>query len=118
MKIVVEGKRRNMLNTLEKVKRLEQYLDFDDFADDPIIDRTITKLLLREAERMGELHNRLSVQVQGFEQQYGLQSDEFYARYERGDMGDDMDFIEWASTLDMLSNVKKRLTILESHPMS
>ncbi|MCP4403940.1 MAG: hypothetical protein GY801_42370 [bacterium] len=107
-----------MLNTLEKVKRLEQYLGIDDSQNDPVIDRTITKLLLRESGRMGALCTRLSEQIQGFEKQYDLSSLEFHDRYVRGDMGDDMDFIEWASTLDMLANAKKRLTILESHSTS
>ena len=107
-----------MLNTLEKVKRLEQYLGFDDPPNDPVVDRTITKLLLRESARMEVLQTRLSKQIKKFEQDYHVPSAEFYAHYEQGDMGDDMDFIEWASTLDMLSNVKKRLTILESHSVS
>ena len=107
-----------MLNTLEKVQRLEQYLRLDDSVNDPIVDRTVTKLLHRESSRMEALRTRLSEQIREFEQQYQLPSAEFYARYERGDMGDDMDFIEWASTCEMLSNVNKRLTILESHSLS
>ena len=33
-------------------------------------------------------------------------------------MGDDMDFIEWAATFEMLANVKKRVMILHSSPYS
>ncbi len=29
-------------------------------------------------------------------------------------MGDDMDFIEWASTLEMLANVTKHLDVVET----
>lgn len=107
-----------MPNTLEKVKRLEQYLAFENQPLDPIIDRTVTKLLLRESARIEALQNRLSEQIREFEQQYHLPSGEFCPQYERGELGDEMDFIEWASTLEMLANVKKRLTILASHSLS
>jgi hypothetical protein len=107
-----------MLNTLEKVKRLEQYLGFEESANDPVVDRTVTKLLLREAARMEALRTRLSEQIREFEQRYHLPSAEFYACYERGELGDDMDLIEWASTIEMLANVEKRLAVLESHSLS
>jgi len=33
-------------------------------------------------------------------------------------MGDDMDFIEWAATVDMLSNAETRLALLQNGPDS
>lgn len=107
-----------MLSTLEKVKRLEQYIGFENQHLDPVVDRTVTKLLLRESARIEALQDRLSKQIREFEQQYHLSSVEFYAQYERGDLGDEMDFMEWASTIEMLANVKKHLTILASHSLS
>jgi len=29
------------------------------------------------------------------------------------EMGDEMDFVEWAATVEMLTNVEKRLTLLQ-----
>lgn len=103
-----------MSTTLEKVKQLEQYLGLDHPSNDPVLDLTITKLLHREYMRMEALKNRLFSQIEEFEQQYHLPSSEFYTRFEQGKMGDEMDFVEWASTLEMLDNVTKRLTILGS----
>jgi hypothetical protein len=51
-------------------------------------------------------------QVMKFEQTYSLISSEFYTRYEKGEMGDEMDFVEWAATVDMLANVEQNLTLL------
>jgi len=31
-----------------------------------------------------------------------MSSEEFRIRYDKGSVGDDMEFIEWAATLDML----------------
>ena len=37
----------------------------------------------------------LSEEMREFEEQYGLSSDEFYAKWENGQLGDDTDFFEW-----------------------
>ncbi len=55
----------------------------------------------------------LRVDLQTFEQKYGLSSEVFYQRYERGEMGDDEDFMVWAGLVEMLSSNEKRLQGLE-----
>ncbi len=102
-----------MTTTLEKVRRLEQYLAVDSSTVDPVLDTTINKLLAREHSRVLKLKTRLLDQCAQFEKQYSLESVEFYTRYENGEMGDEMDFIEWAATVEMLENVKERLILLE-----
>ncbi len=102
-----------MITTLEKVKRLEQYLIFSNSTVDSVLDISINKLLVRESNRMNELKTRLLNQVMLFEQTYSLISSEFFTRYEKGEMGDEIDFVEWASTVEMLTNVDKRLELLQ-----
>ena len=84
-----------MMTTLEKVKRFEQYLGFYSSEVDPVIEMVVNKVLSRELERVRHLTKRLSVQLMKFEEQYALQSAEFHKRYEQGEMGDSMDFVEW-----------------------
>jgi hypothetical protein len=48
-----------MMTTLEKVKRLEQYIIFNNSTVDPVLDMSIKKLLVREYTRMNELKTRL-----------------------------------------------------------
>jgi len=55
--------------------------------------------------------NTLLNQLMMFEQIYSLPSDEFYTRYELGKNGDEMDFVEWAATVEMLANVEKSLRL-------
>ena len=105
-----------MLTTLEKIKLLEQYLSVDNSTVDPVLDKTINKLLERERARVLQIKDRLSDQYKGFEKNYSLGSEEFYARYKKGEMGDEMDFIEWAATAEMLANLEKQLSILEIKP--
>ena len=103
-----------MITTLEKVKRLEQYLAFCSSEVDPVIEMAVNKLLSREQERVRQLSKRLSEQLMKFEEQYALQSAEFHQRYEQGKMGDSMDFVEWAATVEMLTNTKKQMAFLET----
>ncbi|WP_069471009.1 hypothetical protein [Candidatus Marithrix sp. Canyon 246] len=102
-----------MMTTLEKVKCLEQYLIIDTSTVDPVLDMSINKLLAREHARMQELNTRLLDQLIAFEETYSLSSSDFYRAYEKGDMGDEMDFVEWAATVEMFTNVEKRLTLLQ-----
>jgi hypothetical protein len=49
-----------MMTTLEKVRRLEQYIAVDNSVVDPVVDMIIDKLLAREIERMRALKARLA----------------------------------------------------------
>jgi hypothetical protein len=56
---------------------------------------------------------RLTQQLAEFEERRALQSADFYARYESGEMGDATDLVEWSATVEMLANAEKRLALLE-----
>ena len=43
---------------------------------------------------------RLSTEMGRFEERYGLSSDEFYAKWENGQLGDNTDFFEWFAYYD------------------
>jgi len=101
------------MNILEKVKLLEKYIAVDAAAIDPVMDLSIEKLLKRETSRMDKLKQRLLRQKTEYEEKYKLNSEEFCIRYEKGIMGDDMDYVEWSATVDMLAGVEKRLSLLQ-----
>jgi phage shock protein A len=79
---------------------------------DPLIDRTIDKLLDREASRLRDVKRRLESQVAEFERQYSMVSQDFSTRFATGELGDHVDYMEWASSLAMISNIDGQLTIL------
>ncbi len=60
------------MTTLEKIKRLEQYIGVDNLAVDPVLDMTLEKLIRRELNRLLVLKSRLAGQVSNFENKYSL----------------------------------------------
>jgi hypothetical protein len=44
-----------------------------------------------------------------FELEYNLESEEFFSRFQRGEMGDDMDFVRWANKYEIYQEIKTEL---------
>ena len=77
-----------------------------------VMDRTLDKLLSYERDRsraqLGELQADLAV----FEQRYQVSSVDFYRRFRAGQTDDRMDYVEWASLIQMADNLQERLQVL------
>lgn len=56
--------------------------------------------------------SRESTTLAEFEQKYQRSSTEFYQQFQAGQMGDAMDYVEWASLIQMTDNLTKRLRLL------
>ena len=55
---------------------------------------------------------RMDEELVQFEQQYGLTSDEFWERFQAGQMADTADFMEWNAFCKMRQRIMARLSIL------
>ena len=77
-----------------------------------VMEKTLDKLFDYEAEtcrsQILELENDLSV----FEKKYLKPSEEFYRSFQAGEEDDRMDFVEWASIVQMVERLKSRLSML------
>ena len=56
-------------------------------------------------EKLSELEMRLKA----FEQLYQMQSEDFYRRFQQGQLGDSADFFEWSAVYAMHQSVGERL---------
>ncbi|HDN80105.1 MAG TPA: hypothetical protein ENG33_06555 [Chloroflexi bacterium] len=56
-------------------------------------------------EELLELHREL----QGYETKYGLSSEEFYEKYNRGEMGDSAEIMHWAALYQSFLELKRLL---------
>jgi hypothetical protein len=52
---------------------------------------------------------RLLRELVGFEEKFNMKSDVFYARFMRGEMGDDLPFIKWAGRYELYLEAKQEI---------
>lgn len=77
-----------------------------------LMDRTLDKLFVYEIDLCRSQLSQLREDLSEFEQRYGMSSEEFYRRFHGGQTDDRMDFVEWASLVQMTDNLRQRLRIL------
>ncbi len=102
-----------METTIEKSRRLTHFLATHHRESDAIIDSILDKLIDRERQALVKQRNEIHAELDQFERQYGLESSEFYEKFERGEMGDDMDFFDWSGTWRVYQTVLKSLQSLD-----
>ena len=80
------------------------------------MDRTLDKLLAHEADQSRAQLRELDRDLGALEARHGLSSETFYARYQSGQTDDRMDFVEWASLVQMRDGLRERLQIISGEP--
>lgn len=94
----------------QTVGRLQSLLDlYLGGYQSPVVDQTVSKLVSLEAGQCRTELQRLAARLTIYEQQYGMTSREFYQRFRTGQVGDEMDFVEWSVFWDMHQATQKRL---------
>ena len=79
-----------------------------------LMSRTRDKLISQEAEAsLGQL-KQLQTDLAEFERAHGMTSDEFFRRYQAGLTDDRMEFVEWASLIQMTLKLHQRMEALTS----
>jgi hypothetical protein len=74
--------------------------------------RTLDKLIEYEVSLTQSQLSDLQEDLAAFETRFGRTSSEFYQAYQSGQTDDRMDFVEWASLVQMAENLRRRLEIL------
>lgn len=100
-----------MDDVIEKIKILEELAKMG--GEDEVFLRTINKLTRYKKDKLEDDLKEIEAQMKIFEEVYGLDSDEFILKFQKGEAGDDMDFMEWSSLYDMKKRIQNRLTLLE-----
>ncbi|HET90721.1 MAG TPA: hypothetical protein ENN99_08295 [Chloroflexi bacterium] len=94
----------------QRLRRLAQLYQQGQASD--LIERTLDKLLSHEAHVCRTQLSQLEADLTEFEQRYDLPSTEFYRRFQAGQTDDRMDYVEWASLVQMRDNLQQRLRLL------
>ncbi|MBM4457051.1 MAG: hypothetical protein FJ011_04670 [Chloroflexi bacterium] len=96
--------------TVERLQALEQL--YAQGYRDSVVDLTLRKLLERQVQQDEAQLAYLRSELLRFEQQYGIASSDFYARYQAGQAGDDLDAFEWNVTYKMYARLTKAVEAL------
>ena len=95
---------------LQRLQQLAEVYRQDQASE--LMTRTLEKLFLYEAETCHEQLQQLHSDLAQYEHRYGMSSDTFYGRFEQGETDDRMDYVEWASLVQMAQRLEKRLSLL------
>src|SRR4029453_5476858 len=96
--------------TAERLRALAELYEQGQVSD--LMERTLAKLLRQGAGGgQGQLR-QLQADLREFEQKYQRSSAEFYQQFQAGQTSDAMDYVEWASLIQMAHNLTKRLRLL------
>jgi hypothetical protein len=97
--------------TLQRLRALEHL--YEQGYQDEVVDRTVFKLLERQIHKDEVQLHELGVELAKFEQQFGIPSAQFAAKYQAGEMGDDVDGFEWHVFYKMYLRLRNQLQILK-----
>ena len=80
----------------------------------PLMTITIDKLFAHETAESRAQLEELQEDLSTLEALYQMSSEEFYRRYQAGQLDDRMDFVEWASLVQMAANLQERLRLFSN----
>ena len=95
----------NQLKTLEALSQQGGYSD--------ILALSLRKIIIQEKNNIQVQIQELETDLQAFEQQYQLSSEDFYRQFKTGQLGDDIDFVEWSVFHEIWLDLQKRLTLIQ-----
>ncbi|QGP92650.1 hypothetical protein MGLY_20380 [Neomoorella glycerini] len=99
------------MSTLERLKRLEGLVQV--FGSDRLLDTTINKLMKTKKQELVKRLSSIQYELKRLEQTYQINSNEFKDKYHAGLLGDDVDYIKWASLIDMEQRIRKQMRYLD-----
>lgn len=97
------------MNSSQKLEVLRQAYT-DEAQLEPVLDKLLDMTLDQHRRRLA----RYERDLREFEQRYGLDSATFRQRFEAGELGDAMDYFEWAGLYDLRQDLLEKIRHLES----
>ncbi|AUC61982.1 hypothetical protein AA637_12900 [Cyanobacterium sp. HL-69] len=74
----------------------------------------LRNIFLTEIDNIEQQIKDIKIDLKAFEQQYKMSSEQFYEQFEKGILGDDIDFVEWKAYYQMWHSLHERLNLLQS----
>lgn len=96
------------MDTLYKLEVLK-----DTYSDEAELDLILGKLLDVSLSQHRLRLERYERDLREFERRYRMESATFYRRFEAGELGDAMDFFEWAGLYELRQDILEKIRRLE-----
>ncbi len=80
--------------------------------DSDELQQIFNKLLSGKLSEYRQKQSRFQQDLAQFESKYQMKSDDFYIRFEQGELGDDMDFFEWAGVWELHQKLSDKIARL------
>jgi hypothetical protein len=97
-------------NAVDRIKQLYVAGLQDDF-----LDRALRKIIQQQIAQDAEEMQKVNKLLTEFEQRYGMTSEEFWNRFQAGEMSDTADFMEWNVFCKIRGSIQIRLNILKGN---
>ena len=97
---------------LAKLKILETL--YQQGKSNDVINQTLDKIISQELAESRQKNQELEAEMQCFEQQYQMSSAEFSQRFHSGELGDEIDFVEWNAFYQMWMTLQEQIQLLQS----
>jgi len=97
---------------MDGLKKLE--ILKDTYPDEAELEQVLGKLLDVALSQYRLRLERYERDLREFERRYGMESATCYRRFEAGELGDAMDFFEWAGLYELRQNILEKIQRLES----
>ena len=98
-----------IMDTVHKLDILREV-----YSEEAELDQILKKLLDVALSRHRDRWKRYEHELRQFEERYGMDSETFYQRFEAGELGDDMDFFEWAGVYELREDIETKVRRLEN----
>jgi len=95
---------------LEKVKMLEKLAELG--AGDRLIDQALSKLLRYAEEKEQKDLDGIAAKLRFLEEQFSMDSELFYEKFHKGELGDKEEFFRWDALIEMQRRITQRLAVL------
>ena len=95
------------MSILEKLRRLETLCAAG--HTDAFLDKALDKLIAYQIANQQSEIEVIRQDLRAFEERYALDSQTFFEKYQRGQMSDDADFVEWNALCKMYRRLQQRL---------
>ena len=71
-----------------------------------LVRNAVTRTLKSRIEQINQKSNDIYESMKYFEKKYGMKTEEFYNKFVKGELGDDMDFFEWKASSEIYNELR------------